>query len=114
MKLIKLGLISIVIIFGIITAIGLLLPSESKISRTVEIHKSSNEILPFVNSLYGWQKWVMGLSDKNIESATNTRIGKSSMHINSSTKTEILGSWVDEKGKVSRNTIQLIDSILVF
>ena len=109
MKLIKLGLISIVIIFGIVTAIGLLLPSESKISRTVEIHKSSNEILPFVNSLYGWQKWVMGLSDKNIESATNTRIGKSSMHINSSTKTEVNSSWVDEKGKQNKSTIQLID-----
>ncbi len=109
MKLIKLGLISIVIIFGIITAMGLLLPSESKISRTIEIEKPSNKILPFVNNLFGWQKWIMGLEDKKIESATITRLGKSTIHIYSSTATEVIGSWVDEKGKVSRNTIQLID-----
>ena len=109
MKLIKLGLISIVIIFVIITAMGLLLPSESKISRTIEIEKSSTKILPYINTFYGWQKWVTGLNNKKIESATNTTIGKSSMHIYSSSTTEIVGSWVDEKGKETKNAIQLIE-----
>ncbi len=109
MKLIKLGLISVVIIFGIITAMGLLLPSESKISRTVEITKPAKNILPFVNNLFGWQKWVMGLEKTNIESGTITRLGKSSLHIYSSTKNEVIASWVDDKGKVNRNIIQLIE-----
>ena len=110
MKLIKLGLISIVIIFGIVTAIGLLLPSKSKISRTIEIEKPSKKILPFVNSLYGWQKWVIGLENKKIESSTSTSLEKSSMHIYSSTETEVQASWVDENGKVNRNIILLINN----
>jgi carbon monoxide dehydrogenase subunit G len=109
MKLIKLGLISVVIIFGIITAMGLLLPAESRISRTVEIQKPSDKILPFVNSLFGWQKWINGLDSKKIESATATSIGKSSMHIYSTTKNEVMGSWVDEKGKINKYTLQIID-----
>ena len=108
-KLFKLGIISIIIIFLIVTAIGLLIPAETKISRTVEINSSTKKILPFVNSLFGWQKWINGLADKKIESPTITRIGKSSMHIYSSANNIIQASWVDEKGKVNRNTLQLIE-----
>jgi len=93
----------------IVTAIGLLIPAESKISRTVEINKTSKEVLPYVNSLFGWQKWINGLADKKIESATITRIGKSSMHIYSSNNNVVQASWVDEKGKINRNNLQLIE-----
>jgi hypothetical protein len=56
MKLIKLVVISAVILFLLITALSLLLPSHVRISRAINI-EARGQVLPYVASLRQWIKW---------------------------------------------------------
>ena len=56
-KIVKLVLISAVILFLLITALSLLLPSHVRISRALDIAAPKERILPFIKDLNQWHKW---------------------------------------------------------
>jgi len=58
MKFIKLGVISGVMIFLVITALSLLLPSQIVVSRAVDINQPLDTVYAFVNNLNNWPKWM--------------------------------------------------------
>ena len=109
MKIIKLGLISVVIIFSIITCMGLLLPSHVNISRTIDINQSPDSILPYINNFFGWKKWVNALAQTDIKNPNKIQFGKSSINLYNSNKTQVNGAWIDADGKEQKTTIQLIE-----
>jgi hypothetical protein len=110
MKLIKLGIISVVILFSIITLIGLLFPSKIIVSRTTEIIQKSDTIFALTKDLYGWQKWVKSLQNQHINSSTQTTLGKSTIIITSSSPQKICGKWVEKNGDEQLITISIIPS----
>ena len=57
MKLIKLVLISAIILFALITALSLLLPSHVRVSRAINISGSREMIYPYLSDLREWKKW---------------------------------------------------------
>src|SRR6476660_8987602 len=57
MKIVKLVLISAVILFLLITALSLLLPSHVRISRALDIPAPKEKILPLISDLKQWHKW---------------------------------------------------------
>ena len=57
MKIVKLVIISAVILFLLITALSLLLPSHVRISRAIDINAQKENIMPFVANLQEWKKW---------------------------------------------------------
>ncbi|MEO6315341.1 MAG: hypothetical protein ABIU63_18625 [Chitinophagaceae bacterium] len=57
MRFIKLGLISAVALFGILLLISLLLPSQVRISRAIDINAPREKILPLVADIKRWDKW---------------------------------------------------------
>jgi len=57
MRFIKLVLISAVVLFGIITAIASLLPSQVRISRAVDIDAPSAALYPRLAEVKTWEGW---------------------------------------------------------
>jgi len=57
MRIIKLGLISVLVLFGIVTGIASLLPSHVRISRAVDIDARRAAIYPKLAELKAWEGW---------------------------------------------------------
>jgi len=78
MKLIKLVLISAVVLFVLITALSLLLPSHVRISRAININSSSEMIRPYISDLREWKKWnrfvIIADSMKEVEVLLSDRV----------------------------------------
>lgn len=60
MRLIKLAVISIVVLFLVITAISLLFPSKARVSRATDIHAPKEKVYALVNNISNWEKWLQG------------------------------------------------------
>lgn len=63
MKLIKLALISLVVLFLILTGISLLIPSTIRVSRAVNINADKEQIIPQLADLRQWKHWNLLFSD---------------------------------------------------
>lgn len=77
MKLIKLGVISVLVLGVIITLIGLLFPSTVLVSRAVDIKAPKDSIKSKIIDIRQWPVWVNGMNDASvsIESASKAKLG---------------------------------------
>jgi predicted PurR-regulated permease PerM len=57
MRLVKLGLISIVVLFVVIFCISLLIPSKVRISRAINITAPKDSVTRYLADLRQWPKW---------------------------------------------------------
>ncbi len=57
MRLVKLGLISIVVLFVVIFCISLLIPSQVRISRAINITAPKDSLTHYLCDLRQWPKW---------------------------------------------------------
>ena len=65
MRIIKLGLISAVFLFLVVTAISLLLPSTVNISRAIDVNAPFDTVYTNLNDLSNWKKWIAGYDSAN-------------------------------------------------
>ena len=65
MRIIKLGLISAVFLFLVVTAISLLLPSTVNISRAIDVNAPFDTVYTNLNDLSNWKKWIAGYDSIN-------------------------------------------------
>ena len=75
MRFIKLALISAIVLSTILFLISLLLPSNIRVSRAIDIHAPKAQIIPYIKDLNQWHNWneyIKQLPDsgKNINSET--------------------------------------------
>lgn len=56
-RVVKLALISAIVIFCILTAISLMIPSTVRISRAVNIEAEKNEVYPLLADTANWNGW---------------------------------------------------------
>jgi len=110
MKLIKLGFFSVIILFTLVTCIGLLFPSKVIVSRAVDISQNPDSIYIYLKDFYGWKQWVNGMQHQSVTSSTETKIGSSTIKILSSNPKEIKGEWIEKNGDIQKTTIDLISS----
>lgn len=113
MKLIKLAVISVVILFLLATGMGLLFPGTVVVSRAVDITANKDSLLPYVQNLYGWQKWIVGMNTANttLQSAYTGTLGKTQVHITESpaNKYVVTSVWNNqEQGWQQNGTLSLI------
>lgn len=57
MRFIKLGIISFVFIFILVTAISLLIPSHIRISKAINLRAEKDSILALVRDTANWKQW---------------------------------------------------------
>jgi hypothetical protein len=110
MKLIKLAFFSVLILFILVTFIGLLFPSKVIVSRAIDVSQNSDSVYKYVKDLYAWKQWVTGMQNQNISSPTETKIGNSTIKITSSNSKEIVGSWIEKNGNIQKTNLSLISS----
>lgn len=60
MRFIKLGLISIVMIFLLFTGMSLFIPSNVNISRAINLAAKQDSVLKFIRDTTKWSKWYPG------------------------------------------------------
>ncbi len=67
MRLFKLGSISILVLFLLITAMGLLFPSTVKVSRAININAPQDSVYALVSDINKWPLWmeVIGADSSN-------------------------------------------------
>lgn len=75
MRLIKLGFISAVVLFIVITGISLLLPSSIIISRAIDIHADLSVVYPKVAKLSNWKQWY-AFNDTTVFSVSSNDSGR--------------------------------------
>ncbi|TDO25401.1 hypothetical protein [Sediminibacterium goheungense] len=110
MKLLKLGLISVVFLFALATAIGALLPSKVLVSRAVNIKAPVTQIQAEIKDIEHWKNWVEGMRDTivRIRSAQEAVIGKSEVRITQVSDSMVVSEWISPQKKMQISTIRLL------
>lgn len=96
MKLMKMFFFSAIILFSIITGIGLLLPATVNISRAIDISKDSAIVLSKLNDIQQWSTWMEGLKDSATQKSFENNSWKTSntrIRIISTEKNSIKTGW---------------------
>ena len=97
MRFIKLGIISIVMIFLLFTGMSLFIPSHVRISRAINLASTSEKIMTELNDTSQWRNWYPGF-DEMQKAGTNISITEKkeneiSVEFNSPGKKIITSTW---------------------
>ena len=74
MRVIKLGIISVVVFFVLFTLGGLLLPSHNVVSRAVNMKEKPASILPLVQDKKQWHLWMEGMDSATVDKRQQVQI----------------------------------------
>jgi uncharacterized membrane protein len=116
MRLIKPFIISVIILFVLITFIGLLIPNNPNVSRAVKIARPKDSVYKFVFAFEQWANWYPTLIDSNTIAGNTIQISANKIIDGSGTSIEKLGAskdslslqWTTAKGKKSNGFFQMV------
>ena len=110
MRFVKLIFISLLVLFCLVTILGLLFPSVVIVSRAVNITAPKDSIFLLVKDINGWEKWMDGLNNTTVtmSSPTKATLGKTEVTITAATPANITSNWVSKNGSKQINTINII------
>ncbi len=110
MRLIKLVLISLIVLFALSTALSALLPSIVLVSRAVDIQAPPDSILARVKDIRQWPGWMDGMEGAGIQihSATSATLGGTEVHITAVSDSAVVSDWNSKKANTQVATIRLI------
>ncbi|HEY0733016.1 MAG TPA: hypothetical protein VGD33_11395 [Chitinophagaceae bacterium] len=100
LRALKLGLISLVIIFLLITAISLLIPSQVRISKAIDITAPESSVLQMIKDTGTWKNWYPAFqsetallnTDLSIKTITSTD-SKVEMELTKAGKNALVNGW---------------------
>ncbi len=100
MRFVKLGLISILFFGLLLTAISLLLPSSTNISRAIDINASADTVFSYINDIKKWKHWYTNFdsskasfSPTTVGKGASVTIDKTSITIEETTSRKIKAVW---------------------
>ncbi|MCW3088398.1 MAG: hypothetical protein JWQ78_1784 [Sediminibacterium sp.] len=110
MKLIRLAVFSIVILFVLATLLGALLPSTVLVSRAVSIAAPKDSVMRYATDINQWRSWMQGMDNPivKIHSASQADLGGTSVHITGITDSTVISSWTGRNGDAQISTLRLI------
>ena len=110
MKLIKLGLISLIVLGIIVTLIGLLFPSTVLVSRAVDIKAPIDSIKYRVGNMEQWALWIGGMNDSSVKinADTDAQLGNTHVQISQITDSTVVSTWTSLNGEQQLSTIRII------
>ena len=110
MGFLKLGFISIIILFLVATCIGLLLPSKVIVSRVTDIFAPKDSIYARVKNINQWKLWVAGMSNENVQiiSPTIAILNGTKVSITSIDNYTIQSLWTGKKNTVQQSRLIII------
>ncbi len=87
MRFVKLGLISIVFFFLLLTAFSLLLPSQTNISRAIDINAPADTVYNYVNNILKWKSWYPNYDSSKVSLSSATAGRNASLTMDKTTVT---------------------------
>ena len=90
MKIIRFGLLSVLSLFVVITAITLFIPSHIRISRAVNMNAGSETIMQEIGDLKKWKYWYPGFDTLSIIPVSGTADRLTEARIASTSTTIVL------------------------
>ena len=117
MRFIKLAIISFIVLFVILTGIGLLLPSTVRVTRNITIPATQDTLYHYVSDVKYWKLWmevaknspVTFISKKTAGAGTKALIGKQRIDITKANKNEVVTVWETSSGRFLTGVFQLAD-----
>ena len=110
MRVIKLLIISVIVLFLLLTTIAALLPSKVRISRAIDINRPTGEVYPWVSEIRQWEDWnlfVQKLEDK--QWSVGKVSGKTmTIQLKQSNLKTVVTEWKQPDGKVFTGGFNLI------
>jgi hypothetical protein len=104
MRIVKLAIISVVVLFLLATAFSLLLPSQVIISRAIDIYASKEKVYNIINEPDQWRNWIENRDSLPVSFSTQARksfiLGTTKAWIVSSAANQINTNWQVGKGQV--------------
>lgn len=112
MKLILFTVLSIVVLFAVVTAVSLLFPSTVVVSRAIDINGTEDSVLSYTANLQKWKFWVEGMKDSSviIYSPLRAQLNKTGVTIDSIQNKAAFATWVGSNGRVMQSMLQIIPS----
>lgn len=110
MKLIRLAVISMVILFVMAAAMGALLPSTVLVSRAINVNASKDSVIPHLKNIHQWESWVFGmkLPSVTVFSPSHADLGGTLVNITGISDSTVISSWKGRSGNVQTSTIRVI------
>lgn len=106
MKLIKLGLISVVVLFVLATLMGLMFPSTVVVSRAIDVTSPKVQLEQLVLNTLSWKKWVVeNESDIFYTSPHQFKIGNNEVQVVHQNNLSIATLWKGSNVLDSKMTI---------
>lgn len=113
MRILKLALLSVIILFVLATAISLLLPSTITISRAINIYSDKNKIYKAIYELHEWKHWVHNKDSLPVSVIIQEKkiflLGSTKAWIAASDKNQIITNWQVGTGKPYRAAFNIIE-----
>lgn len=111
MRFIKLAIISFVFIFGLITAISLLIPSTVRISKAIDLQAPPDSVRNLITDTTAWRSWHPAYQNNRQQNASITFNSISdtlvTATISSPGKNSLLNGWqFHTHGESSTYTLQ--------
>ncbi len=110
MKFLKLGFISAVVLFFIVTCMGLLLPANVVVSRAVDITASKDSVFKMMTNINNWKYWVTGLKKDGIviTSDKDANLFGTKVEIISTNNYVVVSKWTGKNGTVQESIMRVI------
>jgi thiamine kinase-like enzyme len=111
MKIIRLLLVSVVLLFIVVGLVGALLPSHVLVSRAIDIQSSKASIIHHTNNIAHWKPWMEGLESANVinTDSLHASIAGTKIVITQITDTTVVSSWTNQNGNTQISTIRFIE-----
>lgn len=112
-RVLKLGFISGLVIFIVVTIIGLLMPGDIVVSRTVNINAPADTVMNYAGDLLRWKQWIEGadsaelklLSKNSSGAGAKMRMGTYEVSITSSGKDSVNVLWKGDNSDPMTSTL---------
>ncbi len=118
MKFIKLGIISVLVLFIVVLLISLLIPSRVRISRAINIDANRDSIMNNISLPENWVKWFPGMDTakpmlvkgKTVGYVVNEKKGGSPVYLKliNAGQDEVMAEFVSSKLNPATNAWKLI------
>lgn len=97
MRLVKLGIISIVVFFILLSIIGSLFPSDILIARSIHINSPKDTVASYITNLNKWNDWMEGAKTSDLKvfakDSTHAIFGNTVMTLVNSTDSSWQYEW---------------------
>ena len=115
MRVIKLAIISIVVLFGLISVVGMFFSPYVNVVRQVEINAPGDSVYNKIADLVQWQSWMID-STRNVQvlsaqtkgKGAKMKIGTNEVTITGTSDSSVSSVWKSERGVIRNSEIILL------